>query len=88
MRVNTETGLVVIPDRLLVEKLPDTDRFKNRIKINSETSDKIYLISYDSAMGAGYWTCSCPGNIRHGRCKHLKTLGLVTRYDMTIKRVK
>jgi hypothetical protein len=88
MKVNTETGLVVIPDRMVIEKLPDTDRFKNRIKINSETSNRIYLISYDSAKGSGYWTCSCPGNIRHGQCKHLRALGLVTRYDMTVKRVK
>jgi hypothetical protein len=58
---------------------PDTDRYKCRIEIRSETSQRIYRISFDAAPRAGYWTCSCPGNIRHGTCKHLKAMGLPGR---------
>lgn len=55
---------------------PDDERYKARFEIRSESSDRRYRISFDSASGAGYWTCSCPGNIRHGSCKHLESMGL------------
>jgi len=88
MKVTVGKQLVVISDHVIVEKLPDTDRYLNRFKVNSESSDRKYLISYDNAGGAGYWTCSCMGNIRHGKCKHLESLGLMTRYDKTVRRLK
>ena len=60
-----------------VEVLPDTDRFKCRFKVRSSSSNSLYLISYDQATE--HWTCSCPGNIRHGSCKHLEASGLKGR---------
>jgi hypothetical protein len=62
-----------------VELLPDSDRYKVRFKVRSESSNNLYLISYDNAPGAQYWTCSCRGNIRHGQCKHLTAAGLKGR---------
>jgi hypothetical protein len=58
--------------------LPDSPdgRYKCRYEIRSETSDRIYRISFDAAKGAGYWVCSCPGCISHGSCKHLESAGL------------
>lgn len=85
----TERGLTVfIPESEIVETFSDTPRYKHRFTVNSESSDAKYMLSYDSADGAGYWTCSCRGNIRHGRCKHLTSLGLLTRYDVTVRRVR
>jgi len=62
-----------------VETLADTDRYKCRFKVRSESSGRLYMVSFDSADGAGYWTCSCPGNIRHGDCKHLRAVGVKGR---------
>lgn len=62
-----------------VEVLPDSDRFKCRFKVRSASSNQLYLISYDNAPGAGYWTCSCRGNLSHGSCKHLESAGLKGR---------
>ena len=60
-----------------VETLPDSDRYKCRFKVKSASSNQLYLISYDTS--AGWWTCSCRGNIRHGSCKHLEAAGLKGR---------
>lgn len=62
-----------------VEVLPDSDRYKVRFKVRSQSSNQLYLVSYDNAPGAQYWTCSCRGNIRHGQCKHLSACGLKGR---------
>ena len=62
-----------------VEVLPDSDRYKCRFKVRSGSSNSLHLISFDSAPGAGYWTCSCRGNISHGDCKHLKAVGVMGR---------
>ena len=62
-----------------VEHLPDSDRYKVRFKVRSETSNQLYMISYDSAPGAQYWVCNCRGNMRHGQCKHLTACGLKGR---------
>jgi hypothetical protein len=78
MNNKLQTMTSLIPSNA-VEILPDTDRFKYRYSIKSASSDKLYRISYDNAPGAGYWTCSCPGNIRHGSCKHLEAAGLKGR---------
>ena len=62
--------------RNAVEVLPDSDRYKVRFKVRSASSNRLYMVSYDNAPGAQYWTCSCRGNIRHGQCKHLTAAGL------------
>lgn len=59
-----------------VELLPDSDRYKIRFKVRSSSSNQLYMVSFDNAPGAQWWTCSCRGNIRHGQCKHLTALGL------------
>lgn len=64
------------PPRFALATYPDTDRYKCRFELKSETSDQIYRLSFDAAKGAGYWTCSCRGNIAHGQCKHLTACGL------------
>jgi hypothetical protein len=87
MRVSTEKGLVVIPDHMVVETFPDSGRYQHRFTVNSASSDAKYMISYDSAKNAGYWKCSCRGNIRHGSCKHLTSLNLVTRQDIMTRRL-
>ena len=71
-------SLELIP-KTAIETFPDTDRYKARFNIKSESSNKIYRISYDAAPNAGYWTCSCMGNIRYGQCKHLSACGLKGR---------
>ena len=59
-----------------VEIYPDSKRYKGGFGVHSSTSNAIYKISFDAAPGAMYWTCSCPGNLRWGQCKHLTALGL------------
>jgi len=70
---------IALKQQHAVDVLPDTDRYKCRFKIRSRSSNKMYLVSYDAAAGAGYWTCSCPGNIIHGQCTHLTEMGLQGR---------
>jgi len=62
-----------------VEILPDTERYKCRIKVRSASSNSLYMVSYDAAENAKCWTCSCRGNIAHGHCKHLSALGVKGR---------
>jgi hypothetical protein len=73
---NNQMNLPVRITQNAVEVLPDTERYKCRFKIRSASSNKLYLVSYDAAPNAGYWTCSCRGNIAHGNCKHLSSIGL------------
>ena len=63
--------------QLGMKALPDTDRYKKRFEVNSESSNRIYRLSFDVA--GPYWTCSCPGNIKHGQCKHLDAIGVKGR---------
>ena len=77
--MNTTNNLPAIFLKNAVEVLPDTDRYKCRIKVKSASSNSLYLVSYDDAPGAGYWTCSCRGNISTGQCKHLTALGVKGR---------
>jgi hypothetical protein len=76
---NGNTTLMANIRRNAVELLPDSDRYKVRFKVRSASSNSLYMISYDNAPGAQYWTCSCRGNIRHGQCKHLTAAGLKGR---------
>ena len=67
------------PPANAVDTYPDTARYNGGVAIRSESSSSGYKISFDAAPGAMYWTCSCPGNIRHGDCKHLRAIGLKGR---------
>ena len=67
-----------VPPRQALRVLSDDDRYKNRFEVAGSTG-RVYRISYDNASGAGYWVCSCPGNISHGDCKHLQACGLIGR---------
>jgi len=62
-----------------VERLPDNGRWILCFLIPSESSNRLYKVSFDTAPGARWWTCSCRGNISHGNCKHLKSMGLMGR---------
>jgi len=75
--MNHEIAVKTTPSA--IEVLPDSDRYKCRFTVRSESSNKLYMVSYDSAAGAGYWTCSCFGNRRFGQCKHLTAAGLKGR---------
>jgi hypothetical protein len=56
---------------------PDLPRWKCRFDIGSSSSDRVYRVSFDTAVGN--WVCSCPGQIRYGHCKHLEAMGLKCR---------
>lgn len=59
-----------------VQCLPDTDRYANRFDVRSQSSNRMYRISYDKSDGMRCWVCSCPGYLRHGHCKHTTSIGL------------
>jgi len=67
------------PPGMAVMHFPDSARYKGGFGVRSESSNNVYKISFDSASGAMYWTCSCMGNIRYGQCKHLTACGLKGR---------
>ena len=75
-------SLAILPEgakRAALQFLPDDTRYKARFDIGSESSNRVYRISFDSAPGALYWKCSCRGYISHGHCKHLTAMGLPGR---------
>ena len=55
--------------------LPENNQWKNRFEINSETSDRVYIVSQNKKTGE--WGCSCPGWRVRRYCKHLRTLQLL-----------
>jgi hypothetical protein len=55
-------------------RLPDTDQWQLRFSIQSESSDRLYVIAQHK--GKRHWGCSCPGWKRNRNCKHLKALGI------------
>ena len=65
------------------EGTPDTGsynggyRYKGGFLIPSSDGRRNYKISFDLAQLC--WTCSCPGCISHGQCKHLDAAGLKGR---------
>jgi len=75
----TDSHAIIKAPRHALRILPDDSRYKCRFEVKSSSSDRVHRISFDAAPGAGYWTCSCPGNIRHGSCKHLEAGGLQGR---------
>jgi SWIM zinc finger len=52
--------------------LGDTDRYKHRVQIRSESSDRLYTVSWDTAVSK--WKCGCPSGISRGCCKHLDAM--------------
>jgi hypothetical protein len=68
---NVETG-VVLSDLTDLPVLPDNDKYKNRVQIKSESSDRLYIVSQTKATNL--LQCSCFGYIRHRHCKHLDAL--------------
>ncbi len=76
-------ALTLIPGarQVALATYPDTLRHKCIFEVGSGSSDKIYRVSYDSAPGAGYWVCSCLGNLTRGNCRHLKAIGLPGRKE-------
>lgn len=55
---------------------PDDVRYKCKYFVKSQSSNRLYKISFDAAPGAGYWVCSCPSGCVRGDCKHMKAAGL------------
>jgi hypothetical protein len=55
-----------------LEILPDNAQWKNRFKIESESSNRLYVIAQNKSKG--HWGCSCMGWIRNRKCKHLTAL--------------
>lgn len=55
-------------------RLPDTNTHVNRFQVKSESSNRLYTIA-QSRSGL-WWSCGCPGWIRHKTCKHLTSMGL------------
>lgn len=47
-------------------------RYLHRFDIKSSSSNRLYTISYDTAISS--WACSCPGWRGHRNCKHLKAM--------------
>jgi len=54
--------------------LPDTDQWQLRFHIESESSNRLYVIAQHKTKR--HWGCSCPGWKRHRNCKHLSALGI------------
>ena len=55
-------------------RLPDTEQWQLRFSIESESSNRLYVIAQHKAKR--HWGCSCPGWKRNRHCKHLKALGI------------
>ena len=65
-----------VPD-LYINKdvmLPENDKWGMRFEIESETSDRIYVIAQHKQKK--HWGCSCMAWKRHRKCKHLAALGI------------
>lgn len=80
VKEDLDTGNYPVPASLRGKhKLPDNDQWTNRFEIESESSDRIYIVSQNKKTGE--WGCSCPGwripknGVRS--CKHLRSLNLL-----------
>lgn len=49
--------------------LPDTDTHKLRFDVKSSSSNRLYRVSIRKKTNLP--ECSCPGFIRHRKCKHI-----------------
>lgn len=54
--------------------LPDTDQWQYRFEVESESSNRVYIVSQNK--NKKHWGCSCPGWKSKRRCKHLTALGI------------
>jgi hypothetical protein len=54
--------------------LPKTKDWENRFEIQSETSNRLYVVSQHAIKR--HWGCSCPSWRTRRKCKHLSALGL------------
>ena len=70
---NQSQGLVVLRVSQSV-MLADNTQWENRFEINSETSDRVYVIAQNKRRR--HWGCSCPAWRRYRHCKHLDSVGL------------
>ena len=52
--------------------LPDDKVWKNKFNVKSASSDSLYVVSQRKTDGE--WKCSCFGNRRYGKCKHIETI--------------
>ena len=71
------TSIEEIKNKLSPDVLDDNETHRHRFLINSETSDRIYVIA--QKKNNGEWQCSCPSWIfgrKKGRkyCKHLSAM--------------
>jgi hypothetical protein len=54
--------------------MPDNDQWQFRFKVESESSNRLYVIAQHKKKK--HWACSCPGWKRHRKCKHLEAIGV------------
>ena len=56
--------------------LADNKSHKHRMEIPNSNGTRMYVVAMNNRGGAdqGRFECSCPGWIRHRRCKHLKAM--------------
>lgn len=52
--------------------LPDNAQWKNRFEIESESSNRVYIVAQNKSTGI--FGCSCMGWIRYRKCKHLTAI--------------
>lgn len=60
-----------VPDK---DKLPDNAFYTNRFYVKSQSSNSLYVVA--QSKSGRWWSCSCPGWIRHRKCKHLAAMSL------------
>ena len=65
---------LTLPNGTKVLALPDNDQWTNRFNVNSESSNRIYVVSQHKKNR--HWGCSCPGWRTRRKCKHLREIGL------------
>lgn len=76
VKENIEGNTLPIPANLRNKThLPDNDQWGNRFEIESESSDRIYIVAQNKSTGV--WGCSCPAWRTRRYCKHLRTLNLL-----------
>ena len=60
---------------LEVRLLPDSNTHRLRMEIDSESSNRVYVVSQRQFKDGGtQFECSCPGWIHHRKCKHLTAM--------------